>query len=505
MKKLNKITAAVLLVSLLCVPLCMTACSEKNDPSSGTGTSAASQDVSQTPGSENAEEEKELTAAEQRLLISDDLPETDFGGRSFTVLGSESSSGERYIVTEEMNGEGVNDAVYKRNAAVEERFGTKIQYLEGGAHRDCATKAANSITSGDDSFDLIQFHVVSNSGNAMKGLYMNWYDVPYVNFEKPWWSDSTVNDLTVNGRAFLAIGDFALTTVGSTYCMFYDKAEIVNYQVEDPYDTVKDGRWTLDHLKTVCESVYTDANGNGQEDEEDYFGLASDQQSNYNTYLWSCDNPIFTRDSNGEIQYVYYSEHLVDVYNSCWDLLNERGGVYSKMDHGSGMDLFSKYHTLTCNAILSGAISYLADFSHDYGIIPYPKYDENQAEYKSMVDGSHEAMAVGKNATDLDFIGVMTEVLCAESYKTVLPAYYDVCLKTRYASSPKDAEMMDLCVNARVFDLGYVYDNWNGVAFYFQELLRADSFQDITSYYKKKEKAAVKYYDRVLELFEKDE
>ena len=81
---------------------------------------------------------------------------------------------------------------------------------------------------------------------------------------------------------------------------------------------------------------------------------------------------------------------------------------------------------------------------------------------------------------------------------------YDVCLKTRYASSPKDAEMMDLCVNARVFDLGYVYDNWNGVAFFFQELLRADSFQDITSYYKKKEKVATKYYEKVLALFDEN-
>ena len=150
----------------------------------------------------------------------------------------------------------------------------------------------------------------------------------------------------------------------------------------------------------------------------------------------------------------------------------------------------------------SGAISYLADFGHDYGIIPYPKYDEAQAAYKSMVDGSHSAMAVGKDAQDLDFIGILTEAYCAESYKKVLPAYYDVCLKQRYASSPKDAEMMDLCVNARVFDPGYVYDNWNGVAFYFQELLRAAQFQDITSYYKSREKAATKYYEKVLKLFD---
>ncbi|MBQ5355785.1 MAG: hypothetical protein IIU08_07940, partial [Clostridia bacterium] len=446
MKHFRPIASVLLALLMLILPLsALAGCSETapEAPPAGTGTSPSAAD----PGQADGGEEKELTPAEQRMLVSDDLPETDFNGKTFTVVGSESSSGEKYIVTEEMNGEGVNDSIYKRNAAVEERFGAKIAYLEGGAHRDCATMIANSITSADAAFDLIQFHVVSNSGNAMKGLYLNWYDVPHVNFEKPWWSDSTVKDLTLNGRAFLAIGDFALTSVGSTYCMFYDKVEAVNYQIEDPYETVKAGRWTLDHLKSLCEQVYTDTNGSGAEDEEDYYGLASDQQSNYNTYLWSCDNPIFTRDSNGEIQYVYYSEHLVDVYNSCWDLLNNRAGVYSKMDHGSGMDLFSKYHTLTCNAILSGAISYLADFTHDYGIIPYPKYDEAQAEYKSMVDGGHEAMAVGKNAENLEFIGIMTEALCAESYKSVLPAYYDVCLKTRYASSPKDAEMMDLCVN----------------------------------------------------------
>ena len=123
----------------------------------------------------------------------------------------------------------------------------------------------------------------------------------------------------------------------------------------------------------------------------------------------------------------------------------------------------------------------------------------------SMVDGSHEAMAVGKAASDLEFIGIMTEVLCAESYKQVIPAYYDVCLKQRYASSEKDAEMIDLCVDARVFDLGYVYDNWNGVAFFFQELLRDTNKQDISSYYAKKEKAAVGYYDKVIALFEEAE
>ena len=463
--------------------------------------------TAETTGTDNAAEtrttetEKETTALEARLAVADELPENDFGGRDFTVIGIYDSN-TQYITTEEQTGEGVNDAIFARNLTVEERYNARVAFLEGGAHRDCATLVANTITAGDsDAFDLIQFHVVSNSGNAMKGLYLNWYDVPYIDFEKPWWSDSNIEDLTINDHNFLAMGDFALTTISKTYCMFYDKDEAVNYQIEDLYQVVKDGRWTLDYLRELCETVYTDRNGDGEENEGDYFGMASDQQSNFNTYQWAGGNKIFRQNADGVLEYSYFSEHLVNLFDACYDLINNTAGVYTYMDHNSGTIQFAAYNTLTSNSLLEHAITFLADFENEYGIIPYPKYDEAQQEYMTMVDGSHEAMAVGKAAADLEFIGIMTEVLCAESYKQVMPAYYDVCLKQRYASSEKDAEMIDLCVDSRVFDMGYVYDNWNGVSFFFETLLRETSKQDITSYYAGKEKAATTYYDKVVALF----
>ena len=244
-----------------------------------------------------------------------------------------------------------------------------------------------------------------------------------------------------------------------------------------------------------------DTNGNSISDSGDYFGLSSDQRSNFNAYLWAGGSKIFDRNAAGELEYTYFDEHLVDLYNACYEMLNNTAGVYTNMEIQSGIDAFSKYSALTCNAFLEHAITYLADFDHEYGVIPYPKYNEDQSEYRTMVDGSHEAMAVGKNAIDLEFVGTMTEVLCAESYKKVMPAYYDVCLKQRYASSQEDAEMIDLCVASRVFDLGYVYDNWNGVSFDFEQLLRDTNKQDITSFYAAKEKAAVAYYDSVVALF----
>jgi hypothetical protein len=61
------------------------------------------------------------------------------------------------IYAEEETGEGVNDAVYKRNQLVEERFDIEITEIKTG--RGAITQTAmNSIRAGADDHDL-QFHV----------------------------------------------------------------------------------------------------------------------------------------------------------------------------------------------------------------------------------------------------------------------------------------------------------------------------------------------------------
>ncbi len=500
MKTTRRWLAAALLIAMLTGSF--TACGERQDAndSTDTGTNASAE----TAASESqTETEAETTEIEARKAIPDDLPENDFGGQNFIVLTSDNSDIQKYIATEELNGEGVNDAVYSRNLTISDRFNANIGCDFVASYDTCGSMVEKAVKSGDtESFHMAQYHVVSNSANVLKKLYMNWYDVPHVNFDKPWWSDSNKENLTVNDRCYLAMGDFALTTVSYTYCVYYDKDRIKDFpEIENLYTVVKEGRWTLDYQRKIAELAYSDSNGNGTVDYDDYYGFYTDANSNLNTYLWSCDNQIFTKNADGEMEFGYYSEHLVDVYDKCYALLNETVGTGYTTDHDSGVNKFAKYGTLTANGQLKHAMTTLSDFNNEYGILPYPKYDEAQQEYKTMVDGGHEAMGIGKQMTDLEFIGTMVEALCAESYKQVLPAFYDVCLKQRYASSVEDAEMIDMCVASRVFDFGYVYDNWKGVSFLFQDYLRTNQHQDISSIYKKKEKAVTKYYEKVISLF----
>ncbi|MBQ8641469.1 MAG: hypothetical protein IJ480_04565 [Clostridia bacterium] len=450
---------------------------------------------------ETAEEPIETTELEARAAISDELPERDYGGANFISLCGEGNVDD--LIVEELDGEIVNDATYNMNLRVEERFNVKIgAHAVEGDVRNTTAYIEKCVQSGiTDDYQLINFHVVANSGNVVKGLYLNWYDIPYVDFDKPWWADSTVEDLTLNGKTFLAIGDYAMSSISATYCMIYDKEKAVEYGIPSMYDVVTAGEWTMDYLTELSETVYTDLNGNGVSDPtEDYYALGTDYYSNMVTYTWAGNNPIYRKNAAGELEYVYYTEHLVDLYDKLYHLIWETPGIVAtEKTHGCGLTYFQDYRCLFMAGSIGNA-KVLADFEHEYGIIPYPKYDTAQEEYITMADGGHQALSLPITTPDLEYVGILTEALCAETYKTVLPAFYDVCLKQRYSSSEEDAEMIDLCVASRMFDFGYVYDNWQGVAFLFQDQIVAKK-NEIASYYQTKERAALKYYETVVEKF----
>ncbi len=458
------------------------------------------------------ETERETTAEEARNAIADEIENEDFGGRDFIVLGSAEQDFAKFTYVEELNGEVLNDAVYNRNLEISERFNTKVQYTApAGNYDNSNAELKKSVQAGDaDSFQLASYHVVSNSGNVLQGLYMNWYDVPHIDFSKPWWSDSTVEDLSINDHCFLAVGDMAVSSVAQTYCMIFDKEKLQDYDVPDVYDTVREGKWTIDHLQTIASGMGQDVNGDGvMEPTVDFYGFLSNPQSNLNTYLWAFDNRICSKDDEGKLQFSYYSEHLVNLVEKLYNVFYETDGValtsYTDADtHFLAIKAFANGQTVFVNALLSQTITFLSEFENEYGILPYPKFNEQQENYMTMVDGNHEAMGVPKNGNDLNFVGKITEVMCAEAYKKILPAYYDVSLKQRYASAPDDAEMIELCMQSRVFDFGYVYDNWKGCSFYIQTLIGQQKSVDITSHHQKNAAAVEKHYMEVEALFYED-
>ena len=167
--------------------------------------------------SKGAGESESVTAE-----LSDELPERDFGKEQFIVVTADDTID--YVDVEKGDtGNLIEDTAYARDRTVEERFNIEIVSNDRTTYDEAFAYVQTQVRAGDaDSIDLVMYHAVSAGGLVINDVLLSWSEVPYVDFEKPWWSSCTIDDLTVNDTCYIAIGDYAVSAVSRTYCMFYD-------------------------------------------------------------------------------------------------------------------------------------------------------------------------------------------------------------------------------------------------------------------------------------------
>lgn len=490
--------------TLLSVAVSVLSCAEQAEKSTASTTAAVSEVTA------------ELTDAEIRKAIPDDLPDVDYAGKQFRIITRDGCSNAHIddLFMEEMTGDVIDDAVFTRNQSVEERFNTKITVIPVN-EADEATLTnmlRKSITAGSDEYDLAVAHMIHMGTSATNGLYYNWYDIPYINFSKPWWIHSAEEQLAIDGKTFFALGDLTNNALDYTYCYYFNKNLFTDYNLTFPYQNVRDGTWTFDYASSLVKDIYSDLNNDGKHDEDDLYGLVTNCYSGSVTWTYAFGEFITKKNADGYPELVLNNEKTIKIVEKLYDLYFGSDGVYVTPNttspsgmawHEATIKLFNDSRAVLASGLFVSAIKDFREIEDDYGFLPYPKWDEAQSGYYTMIDGHGPLFAIPLTINDPDFVGIITEAMSAEGYKVITPAYYDVALKTKFTRDEESAEMIDLILAGRVFDFGYLYDGWNGMAFYLQNLLGFNTqTKDFSSFYAKKEKAVIKYYDKILKAYE---
>jgi hypothetical protein len=283
--------------------------------------------------------------------------------------------------------------------------------------------------------------------------------------------------------------------------MFYDKVKAESYNIGDIYGMVNDGKWTVDQLMTLTKGVYEDLNGNGTADENDYYGFTSNCFSNSNTYLWAFDQPVVEITPDNEINITYNSEKTLSIIQKIQDLYYGQDGSFVFKDHTKSYDFFRTGHALFANGFIGHSVTYYRDVENDYGIIPYPKWDEAQESYYTMADGNFSIIAAPITIQNTDMVGAVVHALGAYSWKNVIPNYYDIALKVKGTRDEESVAILDTILNSRVIDFAYLYDAWKGYVFTFEALTYPDNKTEFASMYESKLKAVTTHYNKVLDLF----
>lgn len=498
---MKKRILSLLLAALLCVPALASCSNNSADPAQDETAAAVN---TQTPAADSEEVEEELSPLEQRARIPDNLPESNFDGRDFTVCTEERKFYE--IFSEDLNGEATNDSVYQRNVRIEDRFNVKIKAIDNSApYNDVVT----NVTSGTHAYDLVGFVNFLTYVPASAGVLYNWLDIPRVDLTQPWHNHLANTDATINGKLYGIDSDLSISTLLYTYGTFfnYNIMEQYGFSSQDLYDIVFEGKWTVDRLREISSGIWQDLNGDGKHDADDIHGYAviNAQVNTHDVWLAALDiSPVLTVRSADDYELTFFSDKTVSALEKVNALYHESDGtLFAGSDWRSIPNNFANGKIAMTQLYFGETTESLTEMEDTYGILPLPKFDEMQEGYYTNCWDQFTVFAVPLTMPESDgeFVGTMYEVMAAESYKTVFPAYYDVALKSRYSAEPATAEVIDLIMAGRKLDFTFQFgEKLSGLPYIFRQMV-VDNNSAVASKYKAIQKSLNKQIQKFLETY----
>ncbi len=457
-----------------------------------------------TVSSDTTAEETVAEEAEETLVM-DDLPDTlTYDDTTVTVFGwSGPVQAEFYV--EELNGEIVNDAIFERNATVEERMKIELEYtLVPGANPDRASwvnNIANSITAGDSAYDIAAGYSMAGASLAAKEMLIDLNTLDHIDFTKPWWPSSLQDEATCAGKLYFCSGDISTYMIYYMYGVYFNKQLINDYSLENPYELVTEGTWTLDKMIGMSSGVYIDANGDGTKDLGDTYGFETHQTYidpfYYGAGLRTTETgedglPVLAAD--------FGSEKTHEVLVKLVDFFATNDAYLETSSYENASNLFAEGRAIFIDHEFTLATSYLRNTDMDYGIVPIPKYDEIQEDYYTVMSFPYSLYGVPIDAKDPDMSAAVMECLASESYRQVSPALFETGFKVKYATDNESAAMFDLIRESVVFDFGRIFNDSLGSRTY--SLFRsavAGGDTNWSSTYNANEKSLSKMLSKVVE------
>ena len=392
------------------------------------------------------------TAAETRDPLMDDLGEFDFEGYEYRVLSVTYEPNNTFTLFDtEENGEVLNDSLYKRNREIEERFNI-VFVAEEDSWANNASRLAKYVNASEDAYDMMMLINRDAFAAALQGYLMPFDELTHINLEKDYWLKDVNDSLTIDGKSFFNYSEESVYTFERTGVLAFNKVLQDEYNLRDYYQTVRDGDWTMDLMLQDMKTATFDMNGDTKIGWDDAMGLTG----HYNYVClpaWiSADAKLFDKDEN-DIPYfrALEDEHVTDVFDRIFNDIFKSEMYVLSADLNKVAETFMKGNTLFMGNV-AGRLAALREMEDDFGVIPFPKFDENQKEYKSAVIDAWLHVVPVTNP-DPERTSVIMEALASGSARYVFPAYYDKAMSGKVLRDMESIEMLDLCRATRTIDL----------------------------------------------------
>ena len=366
----------------------------------------------------------------------------------------------------------VNQAKYKRNSSIQEKYGIGIKYNDiikhnsSGGNGKGYQELQKSYNTASFDYDAAMVGTYDVSTSAYAGYLsdLNSDALGYIDLTKSWWDQRANDSLMIDEKMFYTTGDISLTDNIITNCIMFNKEMIKsNESMLDPYQMVADNEWTWDNFTAEVKKVSEDTDGNDKMDHNDKFGLLTWNDAFLAAFSSARQSFARINDYN-EIELTVYSQGSVAMVNKYIDLIRDSSCVYNYQVLGQSewdkvrIAMFDNdqaaYYMTTFNTVPKHR-----DSDTNVGILPFPKYSADQEMYGHLVSAFHsQFLCVPFYVDNAERTSGIIEELAYEGKQLLTPAYYEQTLVGQYVRDEESIEMLDLIFASAMYDIGIYYE-----------------------------------------------
>ncbi len=358
----------------------------------------------------------------------------------------------------------VSEATAKRNATVEEMYDVVISYVEDFGSDTGSNRIKEDFAAGESSYHACHIGTYEAASLALSDFLYDINSIPNIDLQQEWWDKDCNEDLTIYGKIFFTTGDISIVDNLSTHALLFNKTVAAEKEITDIYDLVESGKWTFDKFAAYTKDVADDMDGNDLMNEKDKYGVMTWNDAIQAT-ISGADIKVATVVED-EIELTINGDRITTLLDDFSEVFFDKNTtfIYTVDIPDSGRwdterDAMFNENRALFYCTIANTVSRHRDTTTEFGIIPYPKYDEIQESYGSYVGATYSViMCVEKYITeDLEFVGNIIEALAYESMVQVTPVYYERTLKGTYVRDDESAMCLDLIFGNRNFDPGIYF------------------------------------------------